>query len=138
MNNLAGYVEFTPFDASTWLEGDADAVICVEVIEHCERPWEVLEGVEAMCKPGGKMIITTPFGAWEPETFAKDHLQYEWRNHIWHFDKMSIRQMFHGKPNMRLACIAQGVMVLAETGDTRSAAREGRAAAKILVADALP
>ena len=38
----------------------------------------------------------------------------------------------------QLLCIAQGVIALAETGDARSAAREGRAAAKILVADALP
>jgi glycosyltransferase involved in cell wall biosynthesis/SAM-dependent methyltransferase len=110
LDNLQGYWVTTPFEASTYLDVDADAVICVEVIEHCERPWEVLEGVEAMAKPGGKIIITTPFGAWEPETFAKKPEEYEWRNHIWHFDKQAIRTMFGGKPNMRLACIAQGIM----------------------------
>ena len=109
--NVRAYRASTPHDARICLADElADAVICVEVLEHCERPWEVATGVEDMCKLGGRVIINTPFGPWEPQTFKHKANEYQWRNHIWHFDKDTIREMFRDKPDMMLTCVGQGVL----------------------------
>lgn len=111
--NLKAYVVETPEEAKLklWQEQgykQADTVICVEVLEHCVRPWEVAEGVEAICKKGGQVIITTPYGAWEPLTFEKNMLEFPWRNHIWHLDKTAVRKMFGKKPGMEMMSLANG------------------------------
>jgi len=111
--NLTAHQIETPLNALSILENEyapeADAVICVEVLEHCVRPWEVAQGVEAMCKLGGQVIITTPYGAWEPMTFAVVKDEFQWRNHIWHLDKNAARTMFGKKPAMQMMSLSNGM-----------------------------
>lgn len=111
--NLDGYRVDTPEDAAQLpveVAGQADAAICFEVLEHCVEPWTVAQGIEAMVKPGGRVIMMTPYGPWEPQTFAAKADEYHWRNHIWLIDKNAIRTMFADKPNMTLAGLTQNIM----------------------------
>jgi 2-polyprenyl-3-methyl-5-hydroxy-6-metoxy-1,4-benzoquinol methylase len=43
-----------------------DTVVLTEVIEHFSNPNEIFENVQAHLKPGGKLIVTTPYG-YHPE-----------------------------------------------------------------------
>jgi len=110
--NLQAMRVDTPHDAK--VDGlchgvfEADLAICVEVLEHCVRPWEVATAVEAMVKPGGQVVITTPYGAWEPLTFEVKTDEFPWRNHIWHLDKSAVRLMFGKKPEMQMISLSAG------------------------------
>lgn len=107
-SKLSAHKVDTPQDAAKFLPREADAVICVEVLEHCVEPWDVATSVEAMVKEGGQVIITTPYGAWEPLTFEVKPEEFAWRNHIWHLDKGAVREMFGAKPGMQMASLANG------------------------------
>jgi len=42
-----------------------DAVLCVEVIEHVENPWQLVREATLLAKPGGLVLISTPnVGSW--------------------------------------------------------------------------
>lgn len=38
----------------------ADVVVAGEVIEHTDRPGLLLDGLRHLCRPGGRLIVTTP------------------------------------------------------------------------------
>lgn len=38
-----------------------DFVICTDVFEHIPRPWVAARELHAVLKPGGKLLLTTPF-----------------------------------------------------------------------------
>jgi 2-polyprenyl-3-methyl-5-hydroxy-6-metoxy-1,4-benzoquinol methylase len=38
-----------------------DYVLCTDVLEHLARPWEAVERIHAGLKPGGRLLLTTPF-----------------------------------------------------------------------------
>lgn len=49
--------------AETRLEpASFDAVTCISVLEHVSRPLEAIMGMQRVLKPGGALILTTPFG----------------------------------------------------------------------------
>lgn len=102
--NLTSIQADTPDDAMKALETYklADAVICVEVLEHNEDCFTLIDEVETFAKPGGRVIITTPFGPWERETWWNKEEQYHLRNHIWHFTKNDIREIYRGKKDFML------------------------------------
>lgn len=107
--NVEAFQADTPEIALGALDKLADAVICVEVLEHCVDPFSVIDGVENLCVSGGRIIITTPCGPWEPQTWMMHPEQYHLRNHIWHFTKSFIRDVFRGKPNMKMKAISSGI-----------------------------
>lgn len=41
--------------------GEFDVVICEQVLEHVTEPWQSMQTLAKLCKPGGHVIITTPF-----------------------------------------------------------------------------
>lgn len=46
--------------------GTFDAVVCLEVIEHCFAPRKVADAILTLLRPGGIAIISTPFhGYWK-------------------------------------------------------------------------
>lgn len=67
------------------------AVIATEVLEHTEKPWDVLNQL-ATVAPGGKMIITVPQGPWEPEGWKTNNHE---RWHLWHLDYIAMQDMLH-------------------------------------------
>lgn len=67
-----GYgVEYTYGKDNCDLDGDienlslktnsVDMIFCIEVIEHVARPYKALEEMHRVLKPGGVLILTTPF-----------------------------------------------------------------------------
>lgn len=41
-------------------ENKFDIVVSMETIEHIENPWNLIRGLQMMCKPGGFVILSTP------------------------------------------------------------------------------
>ena len=73
-----------------------DCALLSEVLEHCVDPYAVIEAVERMVKPGGLIIITTPYGYTEFGT-----PNWEWfRNHLWEFEIHDLTDMFGQKRNL--------------------------------------
>lgn len=85
-----------------------DMAICTEVLEHCVEPWVVLTGIEALVRPGGRVVGSVPYGPWEPMSFNKSAEEYPWRNHIWAIDKGMIRHMMGKKPGMEIGNASYG------------------------------
>lgn len=94
--NLAAFVNHGPVSDMV----QYDAVICTEVLEHAIKPWELLQTVEGLVKPGGRVITTVPFGAWEPLSFLRKGHWWE-RAHIWLMDRTTLHEMAGEKPNER-------------------------------------
>jgi SAM-dependent methyltransferase len=42
-------------------QDDYDVVICEQVLEHVVDPWGAVRNLAALCRPGGHVIVTTPF-----------------------------------------------------------------------------
>jgi SAM-dependent methyltransferase len=38
-----------------------DVVICEQVLEHVEDPWRAARTLHDMCRPGGNVVVSTPF-----------------------------------------------------------------------------
>lgn len=102
--------EFHHGSTDNWPLGfQAHAVICTEVLEHVERPWEVIGFLENRVIPGGRVIITVPAGPWEALGLY-DKEQFNWRAHIWHINKWMLRQMFADKGGCHMASLpSQGL-----------------------------
>jgi len=47
-----------------YANGSFDTVLCTDVIAHVKRPWELIDEFSRVLKPGGRMVITTPFIYW--------------------------------------------------------------------------
>ncbi len=42
-----------------------DAVVCAEVIEHVENPWQLMRDIASLVRPGGVVLLSTPnIGSW--------------------------------------------------------------------------
>ncbi len=73
-----------------------DLLLISEVLEHCVDPWEIVDTLEKWVKPGGKVLITVPYGPSEYGTW-----NWIWfRNHIWSFELHDIQDMFGGKEEL--------------------------------------
>lgn len=55
-----------------------DVIFCIEVLEHCWNPVQAVQNLANLCKPGGKVYISTPFI--NPHHDYVDYLRYtnEW------------------------------------------------------------
>lgn len=108
--NIVAYVADGTLPLASQFGNDFDAVIISEVLEHVERPWEVLENTEACVKKGGRVLITVPFGPWEPATFEAEGRWLE-RAHIWLVDKKMLNEMVGpNKGNLVLSGIVCGLL----------------------------
>jgi glycosyltransferase involved in cell wall biosynthesis len=76
-----------------------DAAMANEVLEHVEKPWELLTFVESKVKLGGRVLLTVPYGPWETIGLRQYPEQFHWRAHIWHIDKWMLREMLGEKKN---------------------------------------
>jgi SAM-dependent methyltransferase len=55
-----------------------DVVICEQVLEHVPDPWQAVENLRDLCKPGGHLLVSTPFLIKVHELAAIGMLDY-WR-----------------------------------------------------------
>jgi precorrin-6B methylase 2/glycosyltransferase involved in cell wall biosynthesis len=85
-----------------------DAVICSEVLEHVEKPWELMTFLEQYVNEGGRAITTVPAGAWEASGLYNKK-QWPWRAHIWHINKWMLRQMFADKEKCNMVNLPCGI-----------------------------
>lgn len=85
-----------------------DAVIISEVLEHVVEPWDVLQKGEACVKKGGLVLVTVPYGPWEPWTFREKGRFLE-RAHIWHIDREMLTEMIGDKQDIQVNGLIAGM-----------------------------
>jgi SAM-dependent methyltransferase len=49
-----------------------DHIECMSMLEHCRRPWEVAENIEALLKQRGTLFVTVPF-IWRVHGYPDDY-----------------------------------------------------------------
>jgi SAM-dependent methyltransferase len=70
--NTSEYIAFDKFSGQNidvvgdlidlpFKENDFDTIVCTQVFEHVEKPWDVVPEIRRVLKSGGKCIITAPF-----------------------------------------------------------------------------
>lgn len=70
-------VQFKVADASTFtIDNNYDAVVCSEVLEHLDKPWELAEQIFKILKPGGVFVATVPNGHGPREIFITRPMQW--------------------------------------------------------------
>lgn len=72
-----------------------DVVIAGEVLEHVPDYQAMLENFRNVLKPGGLLIVTTPYGRWEWSGFAAFR---EAREHLHHFERQDIIELCGRNP----------------------------------------
>ena len=61
-------------------------VLCLSVLEHCARPFEVAANLTRLLAPGGRLAVSVPF-AWKVHGFPADY---------WRFTPDGVRLLFPG------------------------------------------
>lgn len=84
-------------------QGLYDAVVIGEVLEHVLDPVAVLQQAEQYVRPGGKVIITVPFGPWE----YNGPNWHGFRAHIRELSVADLHDMVGHKPKLNLAAQTQ-------------------------------
>jgi SAM-dependent methyltransferase len=56
--------------------GSFDFVICTDVLEHIPHPWEAVQELYAVLKPGGTLLLTTPLNY---RLHTDEHVRDYWR-----------------------------------------------------------
>jgi hypothetical protein len=58
-------------------DGELDGVILTEVLEHCEDPFRAIAEVRRVLKPGGMLLVTSPFiWGWHGTSDYKDFWRF--------------------------------------------------------------
>lgn len=78
------------FDLSAPLteERRFDLVICEQVLEHVPDPWAAVRNLFELCRPGGELIVSTPF-------LIKLHEEF-FQNDYWRFTPRGLRTLLEG------------------------------------------
>lgn len=59
------YVPYEPGDSRKWPESTFDAILCTQVIQNVEDPFDLFDDFRKWVKLGGHIVVTYPI-AWEP------------------------------------------------------------------------
>lgn len=68
--DYAGAVEATGLP-----DGSYDLVLCTQVLEHCDDPWQGVAEIRRILKPGGRAILTVPH-VWFYHPHPHDHWRF--------------------------------------------------------------
>lgn len=82
----------------------ANCLILYEVLEHVMDPIALIDRVEKLVEPGGRIMITVPFGPWEYDSYHT----YPHRCHLWEYDWHDLRDLFGGKSGVQIAPMLGG------------------------------
>ncbi len=75
--NTFSNVKFEVLDANSFSMNDSfDAVVCSEVLEHLLKPYELLESIYRILKPGGVFVATVPNGYGPREVLITRPMQW--------------------------------------------------------------
>jgi glycosyltransferase involved in cell wall biosynthesis/SAM-dependent methyltransferase len=80
------------------LTGQYDVLLVGEVLEHVLDPVALMTRLEKLVKPGGLVLVTTPYG---PSEIGTPNWEI-FRNHIWEFELQDLSDMFKGKPHLAI------------------------------------
>lgn len=78
VNYIVGDALKTSFE-----DGFFDVVVSGEVIEHIEEPKRLVEEMNRICKPKGKIILSTP------------KLEFDDHEHLWEFEEIDLHHLFN-------------------------------------------
>lgn len=53
--DVVGHAEILPFATNSF-----DSVLCTQVLEHVSEPWQTIEEIARVLRPGGKLLLSTP------------------------------------------------------------------------------
>ena len=73
-----------------------DCLFAFEVLEHVTNPSETIDSLERWVKPGGKVLITVPYGPWEYDSYHT----YPHRCHLYEYDMHDLRDIFGKKKDL--------------------------------------
>ena len=97
------------------LVGQFDAVVSVEVIEHLPLPRKLMQNARDALKPGGALILTTPFhGYWKNLALAlTGKFDAHWHplrdyGHIKFFSQATLTQLFSESGFTDIRCATAG------------------------------
>lgn len=76
-----------------------DCIILSEVLEHIPQPQTLIDKLEVLLRPGGFVLMTTPYGPFETEG---DLYGKERRTHLHNFDRHDFRDMFSKKKDLQI------------------------------------
>ncbi|MDD5725914.1 MAG: class I SAM-dependent methyltransferase [Patescibacteria group bacterium] len=54
--DLVGDVHASGLESSSF-----DSIVCTQVLEHTEKPWQVMQEINRLCRPNGTVILSVPF-----------------------------------------------------------------------------
>ncbi len=69
--------------------------ICTEVLEHVQRPWELIDQIEERVFEQGVIYLTVPHGPWEYGSIDAPE-------HLWNMSAHDLRDMLHEKEGVAL------------------------------------
>ncbi len=85
--------------------GIYDAAFCGEFLEHVESPWTLVDLVEKVVRPGGRVVFTCPSGPFS-DLIARDVPLK--RGHLWSYSHRDILTLFGDKPGFHLEYLDAG------------------------------
>ena len=85
--------------------GKFDAAFLFEVLEHVTEPWSLIDHVEKQVTPGGKILVSVPFGPWEYMSYDS----YPHRCHLWEYDIHDLHDMLKEKDKLMVHTMMYGV-----------------------------
>jgi glycosyltransferase involved in cell wall biosynthesis/2-polyprenyl-3-methyl-5-hydroxy-6-metoxy-1,4-benzoquinol methylase len=80
------------------LKEKVDCLLLFDIIEHLPNLEEALPVLEGYVKKGGWILIITPSGPMEAESFG----QFEKRMHVHEFEKWDLKELFGEKTNVNM------------------------------------
>jgi glycosyltransferase involved in cell wall biosynthesis/2-polyprenyl-3-methyl-5-hydroxy-6-metoxy-1,4-benzoquinol methylase len=86
----------------TDIEGKFDVIIMEEVMEHLIDPMEVLNALRDHLSDTGRIIVSTPYGAWESLGYEAEK---GWRAHLHHFERTDLHEMFGEQTDIHFMAI---------------------------------
>lgn len=95
--NHAGAAEATGLADSSY-----DLVLCTQVLEHCDDPWQAAREIRRILRPGGHAIISAPH-VWFFHPHPRDH---------WRFTQEGIVRLMRESGLEPMVLLAQGGSIL--------------------------